>query len=143
LAIPGAEVGLVFRYNYLWRHEANRGRTLSKERPACLIATLARGSAGTIVVILPITHVQPPPEASALEIPAAVKSHLGLDEQRSWIVTSECNVDSWPNPDLVPVARRSGGYAYGFLPPRLFNRVRNLFIRAARAGRVSTVRRTE
>lgn len=143
MAIPAAEIGLVFRYNYLWRHEAGRGRTLSKERPACLIATLERGSAGTIVVILPITHAQPPADTSALEIPEAVKSHLGLDEQRSWIVTSECNVDSWPNPDLVPVARRSGDFAYGFLPPRLFNRVRDLFIRSAKSGRVSTVRRTK
>ena len=96
-----------------------------------------------MVVILPITHVKPPPGTPALEIPAAVKSHLGLDEQRSWIMASECNVDSWPNPDLVPVARRSGEYAYGFLPPQLFNRVRELFKHSAKSGRVSTVRRAK
>jgi hypothetical protein len=32
----------------------------------------------------------------AVEIPAVVKRHLGLDEARSWIVVSEINRFIWP-----------------------------------------------
>jgi hypothetical protein len=38
-----------------------------------------------IVTVLPITHSPPADPASAIEMPAPVKRHLGLDDDRSWI----------------------------------------------------------
>jgi hypothetical protein len=60
----------------------------------------------------------------AVEIPAVVKRHLGLDEARSWIVVSEINRFIWPGPDLRPVSRAEPGrFEYGFLTPALFRLV--------------------
>jgi hypothetical protein len=44
-----------------------------------------------------------------VEVPLRVARHLGLDEERSWIVTTELNVFVWPGPDLRPIRHQSGG----------------------------------
>ena len=51
-----------------------------------------------------------------------VKRHLGLDDDRSWIIVSEGNEFGWPGYDLLKLPH-SDRYDYGFLPPRLFNQV--------------------
>jgi hypothetical protein len=92
--------------------------------------------AGTAVVtVLPITHTSPTKE-EGVEIPPAVKRHLGLDDQSSWVVVSEGNEFVWPGYDLRK--RRKGGYTYGFLPPRLFDRIAKAFLdwRKAHGGRL-------
>ena len=67
----------------------------------------------TVVVVLPITHTPPADPAAAVEIPAAVKRHLGLDDARSWIVVAEGNEFDWPGYDLRKIGR-SDRYDYGF-----------------------------
>ena len=89
---------------------------------------------GTLVTVLPVTHRPPPDPDWAIEIPPAVKRHLGLDEARSWIVVAEGNEFLWPGYDL----RRVPGadvYAYGFLPPRFFMQVVTAFAAFHRSGK--------
>jgi hypothetical protein len=38
-----------------------------------------------VVTVVPITHSLPFDEGGAVEIPPALKAHLGLDDLRSWI----------------------------------------------------------
>ena len=73
-----------------------------------------------------MTHRPPPDLDWAVEIPASVKRHLGLDEARSWIVVAEGNEFLWPGYDLrkMPGAER---YEHGFLPPRFFTQVVTAF----------------
>ena len=52
-----------------------------------------------------------------------MKEHLGLDEERSWIVLDEFNVFTWPGFDLRPIRDRGGRVDYGFLPPKFFANV--------------------
>lgn len=73
-------------------------------------------------MVLPITHSAPDEPASAVEIPAAVKRHLGLDHERSWIVVAEGNEFDWPGYDIRTIGR-GDCYDYGFLPPRFFRQV--------------------
>jgi hypothetical protein len=80
----------------------------------------------TLVVVLPITHSAPADPASAVEIPAAVKRHLGLDDERSWIVVTEGNEFDWPGYDIRKIGR-SDRYDYGFLPLRFFKQVIEAF----------------
>jgi hypothetical protein len=98
-----------------------------------IVLTVAREADDTtIVIVLPITHSAPADPASAVEIPPPIKRHLGLDDERSWIIVSEGNEFDWPGYDL----RKIGGgdrYDYGFLPPRFFNQVVNAFIAWHRA----------
>ncbi len=79
-----------------------------------------------------------------VELPTAAKRRLGLDEERSWVVTSETNVFLWPGPDLrfLP-GRGPESAAYGVLPPDVFRVVRDRFLAGLRARRAATVPRTE
>jgi hypothetical protein len=54
-------------------------------------------------------------------LPQAVKRHLGLDASRSWVILDELNELTWPGFDLRPIALSPMEFAYGFLPPRLFD----------------------
>ena len=122
MPIPTPEPGLVISYAYHHEHEAGReeGR---KDRPGVIVLAVERPAKdATVVVVLPITHTSPADPAAAVEIPAPVKRHLGLDDARSWIVVAEGNEFDWPGYDLRKIGR-TDRYDYGFLPPRFFNQV--------------------
>jgi hypothetical protein len=94
--------------------------------------------------VLPVTRSPPDEENEAVAIPVAVKRRLGLDEGPSWIVVSEVNVFTWPGPDLRFVPGKGlQSAAYGFLPPGLFNVVRDRFLERARRRKAGLVPRTE
>lgn len=96
------------------------------------------------MTVVPITHTAPADPTTAIELPAVTKRRLGLDHERSWIELSEGNEFVWPGPDLRPVPRSDPTtIAYGVLPPRLFNIVRDRFLALSRERRAIRVRRTE
>jgi hypothetical protein len=140
--IPAPEPGLVISYAYLWHHEHQSGRDEGrKDRPCVIVLAVERpANATTIVIVLPITHTPPADLASAVEVPTAVKRHLGLDDERSWIVVAEGNEFEWPGYDIRKIGR-SDRYDYGFLPPRLFNRVIEAFAAWHRGHRVKLTSR--
>lgn len=88
-------------------------------------------------MVSPITHSPPTEDDTAIELPAAVKRALGLDDQRSWLVTSEVNAFAWPGHDLD--YNREGNIAYGVIPGALFARIKNRLLEQARAGRLSRI----
>jgi hypothetical protein len=89
-----------------------------------------------LVMVLPVTHAPPSDPALAVEILAATKRRLGLDEARSWVVLTEANRFRWPGPDLRPaVPGDSATVAYGPLPYALFEEIRQKFIATVRAAR--------
>ena len=136
MPIPNPEPGLVVSYAYLWHREYQHGQEEGrKDRPTVIVLAVEREDDGAIVVtVLPITHSPPRDPSSAVEIPTSVKQHLDLDDDRSWIVVSEGNEFLWPGYDL---RRRPGSdrYDYGFLPPRLFDRVLKAFVACHRRGK--------
>jgi hypothetical protein len=143
VAIPKPEPGLVFRYDYLWSREATAGQDYGKERPVCLAVTLIPAIGELYVVILPITHSPPDAQTAAVELPTRVKQSLGLDDQPSWVVVSEYNVDSWPNAGIAPLPDKPDRCSHGYLPPRLFTEIRNKFIEMLNAGSKAVDRRTD
>jgi hypothetical protein len=136
MPIPSPEPGLVISYAYLWHREHQAGQEEGrKDRPSVIVLALERQSDNALIVtVLPITHVAPADPASAIEIPWAVKQHLGLDHARSWIVVSEGNEFLWPGYDLRRRPDRDR-YDFGFLPPRLFARVIKAFVSWHRRGK--------
>jgi len=142
MPIPSPEPGLVISYAYLWHDERKAGQEEGrKDRPSVIVLTVERpANDTTVVVVLPITHSPPTNPASAVEIPAAVKRHLGLDDARSWIIVAEGNEFDWPGYDLRKVGN-SDRYDYGLLPPRFFNQVVKAFVAWHRAYRASLVSR--
>lgn len=122
MAFPELRLGLVISYAYLWHHEHRAGRDEGvKDRPCVILAMHGATDGSTMVRVAPVTHGPPDNPATAFELPPAVKRHLGLDDDRSWIVTDEVNEFTWPGFDLRPLPRSRDIYAYGLLPPRLFD----------------------
>ncbi len=120
MKFPEPQLGLVVSYSFLWSHEHERGLEEGrKDRPCVIIVAINRGQAGqTIVRVAPITHSPPDAAAVAEEVPTGVKRHLGLDDERSWVVLDEFNEFVWPGFDLRPVPGR-GRIDYGHFPPKL------------------------
>lgn len=128
MAIPTPEPGLVISYAYLWDHEAQSGQEEGRKDRPCVIALAAerQPDGETLVTVLPVTHRPPDHETAAVEIPPAIKRHLGLDDARSWVIVSEGDQFVWPGYDL----RKTPGsdrYDFGFLPPRLFQQILEAF----------------
>jgi hypothetical protein len=125
MAIPEPQLGLVISYSYLWHNEYRVGREEGvKTRPCAIVFARQHSHDGSFLVrVVPITHTPPGDASTALELPPAVKRHLGLDNDRSWIVIDEINEFAWPGFDLRPIPPSRDTFAYGFLPPRLFDRL--------------------
>ena len=126
MPLPRPEPGLVIHYEYLWRHEHKRGEEHGvKRRPCAIVVAVATSSGEIETIVAPITHLEPRPPAEGIELPPRVKRHLGLDEQRSWVIVTDLNAFIWPGIDIHPVPNTPlGTFAYGFLPPRLFEQIR-------------------
>lgn len=124
-------VGLVIRHAYLWSREQRSGRRDGvKDRPCVVVINYepVPGLPGRYVVdVAPITHsVQS--EDDGVEIPLSVKRRMGLDEDASWIVTTEVNRFIWPGPDLTPLPGTGLSekplWHYGFLAHDVFQKVK-------------------
>lgn len=142
-AVPAPAIGLVVRCDFLWPDEAAAGLALGKDRPACVVLVIERKDFpfDPIVALAPITHRAPARPDFAVEIPLAEKRRLGLDDARSWIILDVLNQQEWPK-GLVKTRPIDGAYAYGTLSLPLLRQIRNRIAAAARARRVSIVRRT-
>ena len=122
---------LVFRHAYLWKREHKEGLTDAlKKRPAVVVVRYGplKGIPGQYAVdVAPITHSPQDHGDTAVEIPRAVKARMGLDDDASWIVTSEMNRFIWPSPDLYPSRPGSPGrpklWHWGVLPQNIFRQV--------------------
>ena len=145
MPLPRPEPGLVLSYAYLWRHEHNRGLEEGLKARPCAVVLAAQTQEGkTMVTVAPITHRPPSDPTRAILLPAAVKRHLGLDEEASWIIADEVNRFAWPGPDLRPVSRHDvDQFAYGFLPEDLFEALRALMLALFRAGTLRVTPRSE
>jgi hypothetical protein len=142
MPLPAPEAGLVICYEFLWSDEAASGETEgAKKRPAVIVIAAKKQSGRTVTVVAPITHSPPRDPALAVEIPLRVKQHLGLDDQRSWVIVDELNEFVWPGLDIYPIpGGRPGQFAYGFLPPALFKRVKDNILALDAARKTLTVR---
>lgn len=145
MTLPTPRPGLVIRYSYLWARERDEGRVEGiKDRPCAVLLAVRTADGDLRVIVVPITHVPPEVAENAIEIPAASKRRLGLDDDQSWIVLTEGNAFAWPGPDLRFAP--SGGpesVALGYLPARLFKAVRDRFLALHERNKARFVPRSE
>ena len=136
---PAPIPGLVIRYSYLWKREADQGQVEGqKHRPCVVVLCVEEIDGEKAVTVAPITHTAPDHPEQAIELTPATRRRLGLDAGKNWIMATEVNTFFWPGPDLAPTA--AGSYSYGELPAVVFNALKAKIL-AAGAG--SAVRRTE
>lgn len=145
MPLPVACLGLVFRYEYVWKRQALAGQSVGeKERPAGVVLAITGASGDQRVLIVPITTQPPEAGEPAVAIPPKVKRHLGLDDDRpSWIILSEANIDAWPSPDMRPIPGKAGCFEYGLLPLRLVNQIRDIIAPLLTAKRLPVVDREQ
>jgi hypothetical protein len=129
MPLPKAEAGLVFRYDFLWNREARQGRSVGKERPACLAVATDPESDPQVVVVLPITHSKPTGGTIGVEIPLPVRRMLGMDSERCWVIVTEFNIDEWPPAGMAPLPGTKTVFAYGILPDGVFDRIKTEFLK--------------
>lgn len=122
---PEPQVGLVIRYDFLWSHERERGfEGRVKERPCVIVTAIVRKADGMVEVLLaPITHSPPQAGTVAIPIPLRVGGHLGLDDERSYIIADESNSVAWDDAGIVP-AEPGKRWAYGRIPQALYEQLR-------------------
>ncbi|OHV86990.1 hypothetical protein ORS3428_07440 [Mesorhizobium sp. ORS 3428] len=145
MSLPRPVPGLVISYSYLWAQEykdgAEDGR---KDRPCAIVAARRVVEGREVVTVVPITHTAPTDPADAIELPAPLKAHLGLDAMPSWVVVSETNDFLWPGPDLRPIpGSRPARFQYGMLPPRFYTHLRDRILQAHARRALRKVQRTE
>jgi mRNA-degrading endonuclease toxin of MazEF toxin-antitoxin module len=145
MPLPLPHPGRVISYAYLWAREHGDNRESGiKNRPCVIVLDRQVRDGVTIVTVVAVTHTPPSDPTDAVEIPAAIKAHLGLDDQRSWIVLTEVNSFVWPGPDLSPISGTSPArFDYGVLPPGFFRKVRDDLIALIKTRRVQIVPRSQ
>jgi hypothetical protein len=145
VSVPAPKPGLVISYAYLWAREHGSGTEEgAKDRPCAIVAARQIIEGKEVVTVVPVTHTPPTDPADAIEIPPALKAHLGLDELPSWIVVTETNDFLWPGPDLRPRPRiEPSRFDYGMLPPRFFAHVRDRILQAHLHRKLNRVPRSE
>ena len=142
MPLPDPVPGLVISYAYLWRDQQDQGREEGvKDRPCVVVVAVSQEDGERVVTVAPITHTAPRHPKDAVELPAATKRRLGLDEARSWIVATELNRFLWPGPDLRPVPGKPGAFAYGGLPRQLMLQLRERIFELRRDRRFRMVSR--
>lgn len=142
MATDKPQIGLVIRHVYLWRDEAKQGHEEGrKARPCVIIHARQNEDDKTEVYIAPITHTEPKTLKYAKEIPLVTKKRLKLDDEKSWIITSEVNRFTWIGFDVRKTP--SGEFAYGHLPPKLTKAVITQIQHHAREKQMAVVDRDE
>lgn len=143
MPLPIPEPGLVIPYAYWWRHEHRKGQEEGRKvRPSVIVLAVQNPKGGAPrVTVAPITHTPPAKDGEAIELPSRVKQALGLDDDRSWIVLDEVNQFTWPGYDIRPVPGSKDRFAYGFIPPRLYDLVIGRILALAAARRVVEIPR--
>ena len=127
--IPKPAPGLVICYSYLWHREQKEGREEGiKNRPCVVVAVLPAKQEGAKpdVMVAPITHTRPLEQTdwdSVIEIPAAQKQKLGLDELPSYVCCNEVNRFTWPGEDLRHIPNGKA-YTFGLMEKDLFEQIR-------------------
>ncbi len=114
-----------------------------KDRPVVVVlATMVRDDM-TDVIVAPITTQPPRSNDGSIEMPLSVKRHLGLDDQRCWIITSELNRFIWPGPDIRTVNNRDARSPYyGKMPGKLFEAIQVSMRESVSKGRLKISKRT-
>ncbi|HET9398893.1 MAG TPA: hypothetical protein VFO45_08760, partial [Sphingomicrobium sp.] len=132
----------VISYSYLWAREAAEAQEEGlKDRPVVVVLASVIEGEFTRLIVAPMTHSKPG-TGEGVPVPQAVKRHLSLDDEPSWIVTTEVNRFIWPGPDIRS-AKGSDTPLYGAIPSKLFDQVKQQISANHQVQQTSVVKRTE
>jgi PemK-like, MazF-like toxin of type II toxin-antitoxin system len=114
-----------------------------KDRPVVVVVAQLVVRDRIQLIVAPLTHSPPKNPRDAVEVPSNVKKQLGLDNERSWVVTNEINSFIWPGPDVRPVKGGDGTPLLGAVPPQLLEMIKASILDHAASHRLKTTKRTQ
>jgi hypothetical protein len=121
--------GLVLRYAYLWKREADQGKTEGrKDRPCVVVLCVEDVDGEKVVTVAPVTRTRPGHPELAIELSEATRRRLGLGKAANWVLATEVNSFYWPGPDLRVTP--AGAYSYGELPAVVFEALKKKILAA-------------
>jgi hypothetical protein len=134
----------IFNLAYLWHREFLKGQSEGRRGRPTLALSVAISDANRLihVLALPITHSAPSNPRHAVQLPDITKRILGLDEDASFVVTTESVRFIWPGPDV----RRAKGRTtpiYGFISSKLLQRIAQSYLENRKTGETVSFERTE
>lgn len=142
-------IGNIVAYEYLWHSKVKSREDGAKVYPTALILSKAVDFGSQAVYALGISHMEPPPNRRALEVPPKLRRWIGLDNDPQWIYTDEVNIFTWPGPDLRPaqwISQRElqeDTCVLGVLPYDWYSTVAKHLAESYRMGMVRVVKRTQ
>jgi hypothetical protein len=140
MALDPPKPGQVIGYRYLWWSEHRKGQEEgAKDRPCAVVYAVETEGGRTRVYVLPITHTKPFDAEDGLQMLPQWKKHLGLDDEPSWVMTSELNHFEWPGPDIRGDSTEA--ISFGFLPHKVTTHLREMIRARVRERNISTVDR--
>lgn len=140
MALDPPKPGQVIDYRYLWWDERRRGLEEGrKDRPCAVVFAVENQDGKTRVYVLPITHARPAGNEDGMEVLHQWKQYLRLDDQSSWIITSELNHFEWPGPDVV--GTDTSAITRGLLPHKVISRLREMILVRIRDRNIRAVNR--
>lgn len=145
MSFPEPKPGLIIRYSYKWHNQDNAendGEEGLKDRPCAVVVSQKTEDGTTRVMTVPITHREPVDNPNAVELPLEFKKKIGLDEDRSWIITNEVNEFKWIGPDVRSISGRDNN-SYGFLTPGLLKKLGKALEENFKTKNLQRVLRTE
>jgi len=136
------QIGEVVCHAYLWRNQADRGQSEgTQDRPCVVIHRQEERDGSSRVFVIPVTHTEPFDSERSITIPVVTKNRLGLDEQPSWVITSELNHFKWPGFDMRPTP--DSRPSYGLLPNALTRQLINQVKSNSQDQSLSSINRDE
>lgn len=127
MPLPNPQVGLIIRYEYLWKSEELQGENRGEKHRPCvsILIVPARIIVPAKAMVCALTHSEPRGDDVGIEVPAEAKAQMGLSDKRQWIIASEANLVDWDDPGIVPL--RNGDWTYGVMIRPLLEEVRATF----------------
>lgn len=124
MPLPNPQVGLIIRYEYLWKSEQLEGQNQGEKHRPCVAILVVPASAlqPAKAMVCAVTHSEPRGDDVGVEVPDEAKPQMGLSDRRQWIIASEANLVDWNDAGIVEM--KSGGWIYGVMVRPLLEEVR-------------------
>jgi hypothetical protein len=124
MAKPNPQVGLIIRYEYLWKSEELDGENQGEKHRPCVIILVvpATNERSAKAMVCALTHSEPRGSDAGIEVPDEGKAQMGLTSKRQWVIASEANLVDWDDPGIVEL--KTGGWTYGTMVRPVLDAVR-------------------
>lgn len=111
------KIGQVWRYPYLWSHEADAGRIEgAKQRPTAVSLLTTNKEGEDVVMLVPLTTLDPAGNPFAVKVPETELRRAGLDPAvQAWVIANEYNFEAYKRTYYLEPRAHQGQFSSMFI----------------------------